>query len=209
VVLADRFGPPSRELAGEEGVAMLRRLQPLLGTAALVAAGEGQAGLVLDAVRDLRLERDRVVGSAPEAFAAAVAAIVALEAQASPREVSVSVVGSPGHLAAPLNETAVGGYALDRVVTPAQFARIEARAARLWPPGPYALGAAAARMAEALVTGSRRSFSAYTVLDGELGVRNRVGALPVALGVGRVRQRRIPALTTRERVRLETALGAP
>jgi malate/lactate dehydrogenase len=72
-----------------------------------------------------------------------------------------------------------------------------------------ALGAAAARVVEALVHDGRRSHSVMTVLDGEFGVRNRAGVLPALLGSGRILQSRVPTLNTREQVRLATSLGAP
>ena len=98
---------------------------------------------------------------------------------------------------------------LERVLTQVQLRRLEARVARLWPPGPYALGLAAARVAEALVTSSRRAANVLTVLGGEFGVRDRVGtlAVPARRPTGIVHVR-MPTLNTRERVQLETALGA-
>jgi malate dehydrogenase len=208
-VVADRVGRPSGEWRGEEGAAMLSRLVPYLGDAPLVFAGADQDDLLLSAFRDLRLPRARLLGSAPDAFAAAVASIVAMEAQASPGEVVLSALGAPRALVVPLAEASLGGYALERVLTQVQLSRIEARAARLWPPGPYALGAAAARVVEALVHDGRRSHSVMTVLDGEFGVRNRAGVLPALLGSGRILQSRVPTLNTREQVRLATSLGAP
>jgi malate/lactate dehydrogenase len=106
------------------------------------------------------------------------------------------------------SEATIGGYALDRVVSQVQLTRLEARAARLWPPGPYTLGAAAGGVVDAILQASRRSFSVLTVLGGEFGVRNRVGALPALLGSSGILQTRAPVLTTRERVLLETALGS-
>ena len=69
------------------------------------------------------------------------------------------------------------------------------------------VGLAAARVIEAVVQSARRSFSVLTLLDGEFGVRNRVGALPVLLADRGIVDIRVPALNTRERVQLETALG--
>ena len=66
---------------------------------------------------------------------------------------------------------------------------------------------AAAAAVEAVVTASRRALSVLTVLDGEYGVRDRLGSSPALLDAGGVAQVRVPALSTRERVRVETALG--
>jgi hypothetical protein len=40
-----------------------------------------------------------------------------------------------------------------------EIAAVAARIPGLWPPGPYALGSAGARVAEALCAGSRREFA--------------------------------------------------
>ena len=88
------------------------------------------------------------------------------------------------------------------------LALIEARVARLWPPGPHALGLAAARVAEAIGTSARQAHTVLTVLGGEFGVRNRVGLVPCLLGPAGIREVRLPPLNARERVQIETALGA-
>ena len=72
---------------------------------------------------------------------------------------------------------------------------------------PYALGAAAARVTEAILSSSRQSFSVLTALGGEFGVKDRVGALPARLGPRGIVDTRVPSLDTRERVQLQTALG--
>jgi hypothetical protein len=50
---------------------------------------------------------------------------------------------------------------------------------RLWPPGPYAIGAATAPIAEALIDGSRRRHAALAILDGEFGARGVAAMLPL------------------------------
>jgi hypothetical protein len=45
------------------------------------------------------------------------------------------------------------------------------------------------------------------MLGGEFGVRNRVGTVPALLSSSGIVHTRVPALNTRERVQLETALG--
>src|SRR5687768_1472451 len=62
----------------------------------------------------------------------------------------------------------IGGYSLERVLDQVQLNRIEARLARLWPPGPYTLGIAAARVTEAMLESSRATFAVLTMLGGEL-----------------------------------------
>jgi len=207
-VIADRSGRPSADWQGEEGLAMLTRLATLLGDAPVVLAGASQTGLLLSAARETRLSRPRLMGSAPEAFAAAVRSLVAIEAGCSPTEVGLTVLGAPPRgLVVPWSGASIGGYALERVLTQVQLSRIEARLAPLWPPGPYALGLAASRVVEALASPSRRTFSLLTVLNGEFGARDRVGVLPAALSASGIAATRVPTLNPRERMQVENALG--
>ena len=207
VVIADS-GRASQEWSGELGLSMVARLNGFLGTAPIVFAGASHADLILSVGREAGLNRRRLIGSAPEGLAAAVRAIVALEARCSPSEVTLAVLGTPpsGFLV-PWGEASIGGYSLERVLTQVQLRRVETRLARLWPPGPQTLGLAAAKVAEATVTSSRRSMSVLTVLGGEFGVRDRSGVLPCMLTPSGIAEVRLPDLNTRERVQLETALG--
>ena len=207
-VIADRFGPPAAEWRDEDALAMLGRLVDYSSGAPMIFAGATQGTLMLRAARELGVARERLIGTAPEAFASAIRAIVAVEARCSPTEVMLSVLGAPPDFIVPWSEASIGGYALERVLSQVQVTRIDARAQKLWPPGPYTLGIAAARAAEAIVTSSRRTFSAATLLGGEFGIRNRIGALPVRLAKQGIADVRVPSLNTRERVQLEIALGA-
>jgi len=211
-VIADRFGAHAgewqSEWRGEDGLSMLTRIVLCLADAPIVFAGASQVELLSRAADDTRIRRERLIGSSPEALASAITAIVAMEAGCSPREVMLTVLGTPpAGFVVPWSEASIGGYLMQRVLSQVQLARIEARAARLWPPGPYALGAAAARVTEAILSGSRRSFSVLTQLEGEFGVRHRAGALPARLAARGIVQTRDPELSTREHVRLQTALG--
>ena len=208
-VVADRFGRPAAEWQGEEGLAMLTRLASYAGDAPIVFAGALQDGLLHALAREGHVRRERLAGSSPEALIAAMRAMVAMEANCSPSEVDLTALGTPpSGFVVPWSEASIGGYSLERVLSQVQLTRIEARASRLWPPGPFALGLAAARVTEAMVRHSRRAFSVLMVLGGEFGVRGRVGAMPVNLSPSGIARARVPTLNTRERVRLETALGA-
>jgi malate dehydrogenase len=217
-VIADRFAAGSPEWQGEDGLALIRRVEGFSPDAPIVFAGARQAELIQASSREARVAARRLIGSATEAFASAVAAIVAMEAMCSVNEVSVAVLGTPPGtrpqraervegFVVPWSDASIGGYALERVVSPVQLRRIDARVARLWPPAPYALGAAAASIVNAVVQASRRSYNVLTVLGGEFGVRDRVGAVPALLASPGVVHTRVPALNTRERVQLDTALG--
>jgi len=207
-VIADRSGRTSSEWQGDEGLALLNRLAPYLGDSPIVFGGSAQASLLLTAALEIHIRRERLIGSAPEALCSAVKSMVALEAQCSPTEIGLTVLGAPPRgFVVPWSEASIGGHALERVLTQVQLSRIEGRVAHLWPPGPHALGLAAARVAEALLTTSRRTFSVLTVLGGEFGVRGRVGVLPAVLSTQGIVATRVPALNTRERVQVENALG--
>ena len=196
------------ELQGDEGLSMLGRITRYLGDAPIVFAGATHARLLSQLAGETQIRRERLIGSSAEALAAAITAIVAMEAGCSPREVMLTVLGTPPDgFVVPWSEASIGGYSMQRVLSQVQLARVEARAVRLWPPGPYALGAAAARVTDAILSNSRRSFSIITQLDGEFGVKRRPGALPARLAAGGIAQVRVPELPTREHVRLQTALG--
>jgi len=207
-VIADRSGRTSNEWQGDEGLALLTRLASHTGGAPLVFAGPHQSSMMLAASQEAHVARQRLIGSAPGALAGAVKAMVALESRCSPTEIGLTVLGAPPRgFVIPWSEASIGGHALLQVLTQVQLTRVEGRVARLWPPGPHALGLAAARVAEALISSSRRTFQVLTVLDGEFGSRGRVGILPAVLSARGIAATRVPALTARERVQVENALS--
>jgi L-lactate dehydrogenase len=208
-VVADQFGREAREWSGAEGLQMLGTLRPILVRAPVVFAGAAQHGLLLEAAVHGGYAVHRLIGSSAEALAGAVRSMVAVEARCAPAEVSASILGAPPSLTVAWSEASIAGHALERVLTPPQLARLDARARALWPPQALALGAAAATVAGAVIRSARRACSVLTVLDGEYGVRGVVGALPALLSTSGIVHRRAPALSPRERVQLETALGAP
>lgn len=206
-ILADRFGRGSLEWSGDDGLAMLATLERYITAVPIVFAGSLQAPLLSAAFAEIGIPRHRLIGSSPQAFASAVIALVAMEARCSPKEVSLTVVGGPGRFVIPWREASIAGYALDRVLEQVQLVRLEARAERIWPPGTSTLGTSAARVTEALLSSSRRSYNVFTILHGEFGVRNRVGALPARLAPSGVVRTLAPALDARERTLLDTALA--
>ena len=213
-VIADRmgdsqsqYGTPCREWTGEDGLALIRQLAPLASRAALVFAGPQAPDLMRQAVVELGIPRERLLGSAPGALAAAACAVVALEAGCSATDVQVGVVGSGTSFVIPWSQASIGGHSAEGVLSQAALARLDQRVARLWPPGPETLGTAAARLVEAVALASRRAFPAFVVLDGEFGVRRIVGTVPVSVARGGLGEVRMPPLSTRERVQVESALG--
>jgi malate/lactate dehydrogenase len=81
-----------------------------------------------------------------------------------------------------------------------QIAALSARVPTLWPPGPYALASAAARIAEAVCLGSRRQYSCFV----DVG-RGRIAAMPVELRRGGINRIIEPFLTAQERTALDNA----
>lgn len=206
VVVADRM--TGGEWSGDAGLALLKRVVALAPGAPLVCAGASQAGLMEIAVRELRLDRRRVVGSAPAAVEAAARAVTAAELNAAATEVTLFVVGvPPRQMSIAWSSATLHGQSITAFLDAHRIARIDARLPALWPPGAYALASAASRVCEALARGSRRLHTSFLVLDGELRSRGRAAALPVRIGVRGVSEVPVPPLSVHERVRLENALA--
>src|SRR6185369_5061443 len=112
----------------------------------------------------------RLFGSAPEALVGGARALVALAVHASPRDVALTVLGvPPAYTVIPWEEATVGGFALTRLVDEPTRRRVAARAAALWPPGPYALASAATAAIEAMAGRSRRILSCFVGPDTSAG----------------------------------------
>ena len=88
---------------------------------------------------------------------------------------------------------------------PHTIAGLAARIPGLWPPGRTRSRSAAARVAEAIVSGSRRRFSCFVVVDSG-PVRAAVVSMPVELGPQGVVRVLEPALTRQERTGMENAI---
>ena len=205
VVIADRFG--GGEWTGEDGLQLLRQLSRNSQMAVLVCAGAGQRELIERGVRELRIARGRLIGSAPEALASGARAMVALAANGSPRDVSLSVLGiPPSHTVIPWEDATLGGFAVTRLVDEPSRRRIAARIAALWPPGPYALANAAALTIDAVSGRTRRLASCFVAPDTGAGVRSRTAAMPVRLGPAGIVDVVTPSLSVVERVALENAM---
>ncbi len=209
VVVADPAAPADGEGSGDpsaEPAALVERIAGLAGSAPIVCADAAGGGLVARSVRELGIGRARIVGSAPEALAAGLRALIALEADVSPAQVAVQVLGTPPeHPVVAWSSASVAGGPLQERLSPPALARVRRLVERLWPPGPYALAAAAARVVEALVAGgSRRVFTCFVADDARRPASAPAAAVTLhAGGVGDVVE---PALSPSERVLLDNAL---
>ncbi|MDP2322366.1 MAG: hypothetical protein Q8O42_23870 [Acidobacteriota bacterium] len=208
IVVADRAGQPGGEWQDEAGLAMLKRVAGLNQVAPLLCAGTAQGGLIERGVNEAGIPRVRLFGTAGEALRSAVMAITALEAQAAPSDISLTVLGRPPHqVIVPWDQGAIGGRSIPQVLSAAQLARLDARAARLWPPGPYVLASAAARIIRTAVTRGPRLHMAIVAVTRDEGTPGRSAIMPVLLQPAGIRSIVTPSLSSRDRVRYETSMS--
>jgi hypothetical protein len=128
-----------------------------------------------------------------------------MEAGAS--HVEVTTVGRPPALTIAWSSASVEGSLLTERVAPHRLLAISQALPRLWPPGPYAIGAATATVVEALIHNSRRLLPALRIIDGDLGARGRAVMLPLQLGQLRVLSHTVPSLSPQERTDLMNAIS--
>jgi malate dehydrogenase len=202
IVIADRAGGDG-EHSGEAGLALLRRLIAMEGHAPMVFAGASQRELIARAMRELSVPGARMVGSAPFALESALRSLAGLALDGSAVEVDLSILGvPPASAVVAWEEASVGGQPLTSRLPPHEIAALNAQLPRLWPPGPYVLASAAARVVEGVVRGTRSQFTCFAA-----GARGVVSAMRVELGPEGIRRLIDPVLTRQERTRLENSLG--
>lgn len=200
VAIADTAA--GEEHSGEAALGLVKRLHAAGISAPLLFAGAQQRDLLRRSAYELRVPSELLLGSAPMALASSLRALSAVALDTSAVEICLNVFGvPPRHAVVTWHEATVSGQPLTSVMGAHQIAAVAARLPGLWPPGPYALASAGARVAEALCNGSRRQYSCFV----DLG-RGRVGAVPVELERGGVKRIVEPALTTLEQTSLDTAL---
>jgi malate/lactate dehydrogenase len=216
IVLADPFDAPESRLApgrsaggewqGDAALNLLRRVIALNQSAPIVCAGAQQAAVVERAARELRLSRTRVFGSAPEALRSAVMSLAALEAGCAATDVNLTVVGRPPQqIIVPWEDASIAGRRATSVLSPPALTRLDGRLPRLWPPGPLALGSAATRAITIALSRTARVISAFVAVSRDESLP-RVGMLPVTLNPRGVTAVVTTPLSSRDQVRLETAL---
>lgn len=209
VVVADRAAQPAAEWQDEGGLALIKRVSGLNQSAPIICAGARQASLIEKSVNEGGLSRMRVFGSAPEALRSAIIAITALEAGASPTDISLSVLGRPPQqVIVPWDEAAISGRTATNVLSAAQLARVDARIARLWPPGPYVLAGAATSMIRSALMRTPRVHAALVAVSRDEGLPGRSAMMPVTLQPPGIASLVTPALSARDRVRFETTMRA-
>lgn len=207
IVLADPSG--GSEWAVDAGLAMFRRLRDggHLDRSVVICAGAAHRSLMDRVFDDLKLPRRRIIGSAPEALAATARALVAIEARVASNQVTLTVIGKPiEKLVIPWSDASIAGHAVEAMLAPPQLRTVERRLHGLWPPGPSALGTAAALFAEAITCGSRRVVSAFVSLDRDNGTKAPVCAWPVSVGGAGVERITSPVLDPRHQARVDEVM---
>jgi malate dehydrogenase len=201
IVFADAVS--GAEHSGEHGLAIVRQIHAAGASAPLVFAGASQRELMQPCIRELHIPPDRLLGTAPAALASALRALSGAILDTSAVEITLQVLGiPPRHTLVAWQEASVSGQPLTAVMGAHEIAALSARIRGLWPPGPYALASAAARVAEALCSGSRRQYSCFV----DVG-RGRIIAMPLKLRTGGIERIVAPTLSGQEQTMLETALS--
>ena len=205
IVLADRVA--GGEWQGDDALQLVGHLARSAPQAMLLCAGAAQRDTIDAGVRELRVSRARLFGSAPEALASGARALVALAVNGSPRDVALSVLGVPPSQAVVVWEDAtLAGFSLTRLLDEPARRRLSTRIAALWPPGPYALATAATMVIEAMAGRSRRIASCFVAPDPSQGRNTRTAALPVRINGGGIAEVVMPALSRIEQVSLDNAM---
>lgn len=203
VVIADRFKPQT----GEDDLLVLRQISQLASRAVVLCAGANGRELVERGVRELRYARQRLFGSAPEALAASIRALVALQTNGSVREVGLTVLGvPPAHTVINWDDATVGGFAATRMLDEVTRRRLSAQAGPLWPPGPHALAHAATEAIAAMTGVSRRTVTCFVAPDDSSGRRTRCAAMPARLALTGITSIELPTLGVATQVALDNAV---
>lgn len=201
IVVADRFA--GDEWKDDAGLAMIRQLLPAIGEAPLVFAGSSQTWLMEAVHRELKVPAHRLTGSAPLALESTLVALAGLALDLSPAEISLRAYGRPPReIAIGWSSGVAAGAPIEDRLPPHERLAITERVKGLWPPGPTALGSAAARVVQAFAEGTRRQLTCYA-----LNARGRAAAVPVGIDRGRVVKVHRPALSAREQVEFDNAIA--
>ena len=203
VVLADAARPQQ----GGDDLLVLKQLTLLASRAVVLCAGTDGLQLVERGVRDLHYRRERLFGSAPEALAASIRALVALQTNGSVRDVALTVLGvPPAHVVVNWEDATIGGFAATRVLDEPTLRRLGAQVGPLWPPGPHVLAHAATEAIAAVCGVSRRAISCFVAPDDSAGARTRAFAMPVRLDRTGVASVGMPTLSVGAQVALDNAM---
>ncbi|MEQ1912384.1 MAG: hypothetical protein ABMA15_26415, partial [Vicinamibacterales bacterium] len=203
VIVADPAAPQTET----DPLLVLTQLKRLAARAVVLCAGVDGRMLVERGVRELKYSREKLIGSAPEALASAIRAVVALQVNGSVRDVVLTVMGNPpANAFVSWEDASIGGCAATRVLDEPTLRKLSSQIAPLWPPGPHALAHSAVEAVAAICGVSRRAVSCFVAPDDTLGQRARVVALPVRLCLSGVESTAIPPLSGAASTALDNAM---
>ena len=114
---------------------------------------------------------------------------------------------APREIIVPWESASIDGRRLIDVLTPPMLTRIEDRLPRLWPPAATALGSAAARVMRSMLSRAPRTHILQVVLPRDERVSGQSAMLPARVEARGIRRVESPPLSSRDRVRLDTALS--
>ncbi len=192
---------------GDEALAVLRRVSQYAPHAIVLCAAANHGELVDRGVRELRMARRRLLGSAPAALAAAASAMVALEFDGSPRDVSIAVVGvPPARIVIGWEHAALAGLSVAERLTEPRRRHLTRRIEALWPPGLYTLAQAAVKVIEIIAGQSRQLPVCFVAPDETAVAKFRTAAMPVRLDWTGIVEVVSPPLTAVEQVALDNAV---
>jgi hypothetical protein len=193
IVVADAVG--EGEWTGDRGVELVGTLLRAGSRAPIVFAGPNQTGLMEACYGQLGVPANRLAGTAASAMTGAVRSLVAAELDASGVDVAVALAGRPPALVVGWSSATAGGELVSDRLPAHRMLAISGLLGKLWPPGPYAIAAATARIVEALVLGSRQRHQALAIQEDEPGARGTATMQLLELGAGRIRGRALPTLS--------------
>jgi len=203
VVIADPDDLADAVLLSTRGAERIAAWLPTMGKATLLVAGPHPSPLVETAVAK-GFPRDRVLGSAPVAAAAALRRRLSTELQVEPREIAVTVLGlPPSQMVVPQAAVTVAGVPVEKVSASAFRRALGSLGGR--PPGPVALAAAALRVLRALEGDRTTVLPVVAQLDGEYGHRRVALSVPARLRSGRIESVVEVALDPVDRVAFDNA----
>ena len=212
IVMADEATARTHESPAD--ATMLPRLQLIARHTArgAVLVATPDADLVIArAVAEYGVTASRLAGSAPEALRGTLRTLIAQEARCRPDDVAAAILGrAPDTIIVPWEGCSIGGRCATDVLTPPAIRRIEQRLPGLWPPGPHALGRAAAQVAAGIWRDPGEMFCVQVALVRE-GTGQRPGPsaiLPARLGRRGVDEVLPVTLTGRDRMRLDSVVSA-
>jgi hypothetical protein len=158
-------------------------------------------------IAELRLAATRLIGSAPLALESAVRAVTAALLDTSPIDLAIAIAGVPPRDAVIGWDAATAyGQPIANALAAHHLSAISSRLPALWPPQPYTLASAAARVAEALTNGSRRHYTCFAAIDLTGAGRELIAAVPVEIVKGGIGRTIAPALSRHERTAFENGL---